>query len=460
MHVLSYLLLKHKLEVKSEKVSCFHEKKLTLYIVQGANSVEDISQWTKDQAQAYLDKYHIVYDKSANDESILDTAKRYHHAALANTNTFINNKTDMVNRMIDAAKLKLTNSYKLSTENVNALTNDLQHGLKQLELSGSLTYDKVKQTLDRLQHKAVQQKIITEAQFKELANDIQDSFTRPSWYQRLLGTVPSTSDLFPEDSYHTWLKSTITTRLEQNKELTKDQIASTVDTLKKAISTSSSSSSKLSKLGDANWWNKLSRDIEKNAKLKEGQAEELINSLRDEVTAYKIFAMDYASETTDKTQNMLWRASQYLMDTGSNVYQAVMSPLKARSASVSSAVSSAASSAADASSESDTILRSRVPQGVSDAKDSFGHYWRQKELESYQKLGYTDAHLEWIQNYISKAFNDKKDMTKDTIANSIHTIRQYLSQTKVQTAAEIDAQLKSFEELIEYWRKHGARDEL
>ncbi|KAG1240530.1 hypothetical protein G6F68_017570 [Rhizopus microsporus] len=59
--------------------------------------------------------------------------------------------------------------------------------------------------------------------------------------------------------------------------------------------------------------------------------------------------MDYASETTDKTQNMLWRASQYLMDTGSNVYQAVMSPLKARSASVSSAVSAAASSAADAS---------------------------------------------------------------------------------------------------------------
>ena len=44
--------------------------------------VEDVTNWTKDQVQAYLDKYQITYDK--NDESLLDTVKMYRDAAVVN----------------------------------------------------------------------------------------------------------------------------------------------------------------------------------------------------------------------------------------------------------------------------------------------------------------------------------------------------------------------------------------
>ncbi|CEG76858.1 hypothetical protein RMATCC62417_11694 [Rhizopus microsporus] len=430
-------------------------------------SVDDLSSWTKDQVQAYLDKYQIVYDKNANDDTLLTTVKKYRDAAMANANIFINNQSDVVNRLIDAAKIKLTSSYKLSSENANDLINDIQHSLKQLELSGALTRDKVKHSLDKLQHKAVKQKIITESQFKELAKDIEDSFYSPTWYQRLLNWAPSTSDVFPDDSYHTWLKSTITNRLQENKELTKEQIAGVVDTLKSAISSASTSASDLSKLGDAKWWQKLGNDLEKNAKLKQNQVESVIDSLRDEVTAYKIFAMDYASETSEQTQHVFARAGQYLKDTGNTIYEKVVHPLKSNSAAASASVSSAASvaseaatSATDAAAESASILRAKATESVNDAQNSFGHYWRQKELDSYRKLGYTEAHIEWIQNYLSKTFTDKKNLTKDTVYNAIRTIRQYLVQAKVQTAAHIDAQLKSLEELIEYWRRHAVRDEL
>ncbi|KAG1053390.1 hypothetical protein G6F43_004529 [Rhizopus delemar] len=429
-----------------------------------ARSVDDLSNWTKDQVQAYLDKYQIVYDKNANDQSLLGTVKKYRDAAVANTNIFINDKSDVVNKMLEAAKLKLTQSYKLSTENANALTTDLQHSLKQLELSGSLTRDKVKQSLDKLQHKAVKQKIITESQYKELARDIEDNFaTSPSWYQRLLGWAPATSDLFPEDSYHHWIKSTIGKRLEENKELTKDEVTSVINTLKLAIS---SSASDVSKLGDANWWKKVSKDLEKNAKLKENQVESVVNSIRDDVTAYKIFAMDYASETADETQHAFARAGQYIKDTGSNLYEAVRHPLKAHpdtDASVSSAVSaasSAAASATDAAGESASSLHAKATQGVHDAKGSLGNFWRQKELDTYRKIGYTEAHIEWIQGYLSKTFSDKKNLTKDAVYNAIRTIRQYLIQAKIQTASHIDAQLKSLEDLIESWRQYTVRDEL
>ncbi|RCH82826.1 hypothetical protein CU098_000424, partial [Rhizopus stolonifer] len=75
-------------------------------------------------------------------------------------------------------------------------------------------------------------------------------------------------------------------------------------------------------------------------------------------------------------------------------------------------------------------------------------------------VGYTEAHIDWIQNYLSQTFRDKKNYTKDTIYNTLRTVRQYLVQAKVQSLTHIDAQLKSLEELIEHWRVHTIRDEL
>lgn len=433
-----------------------------IFIVQ---SLEDLSHWTKDQAQAYLDKYHIVYDKNAQDQSLLDTVKRYHDAALANTNVFINNKTDIVNQISDATQLKQT--YKLSTENANALANDIQHGLKQLELSGSLTREKVKRSLDRLEHKLVQQGILTESQFKQVALDIQNKFTNPTWYQRLWG-----SNLFQDDAYHTWLQSTITRRLEKMKGLEEEEIKSVVERLKQAVSTTASSSH-LSKLGDANWWKSLAKDLEKNTRLTKDQIKAVVDSLGDEVTAYKIFAMDYASETAQDTEHIVWRAGRYLVNSAYGLYQAIADPLWSQPDLVSHKASfvkneavSSANSAKDAATEavkdadqSASVLRTQATQGVNDAQKSFGYFWRQKELETYRALGYKDAHVEWIQNYLSKTFNDKKNHTKDSISHAILTIRQYLVQAKVQTTNHIDAQLKSVEELVHYWTRQ-AHDEL
>ncbi|KAG1472615.1 hypothetical protein G6F56_001431 [Rhizopus delemar] len=429
-------------------------------------TVEDIGDWTKDQVQAYLNKYQIVY--KPDEPTLLETVKKYRDAAMVNADSFLHNPANAVNKIIDGAKLKLTSSFKLSTENANALTTDLQHSLKQLELSGSLTHDKVKQSLDKLQHKIVRQKILSESQFKELSLDIQSHFGQPTWYQRLLGQTPSTSDLFPEDSYHTWLKSNVGSRLEENKELTKDEIAAVINTLKKSIT---SSASDLSQLGDTRWWAKVSNELTKNAKLKQAQVESVIESVQDEVNAYKIFAMDYASETADDTQHLLARAGNYIKDAGNQIYHAVVhSP----SSSVSSAVSVASSAAAsatdaagksassvtEAAGKSASSLQAQATQTVNDVKDSIGHFWRQKERETYRKVGYTEAHIDWIQNYLSQTFRDKKNYTKDTIYNTLRTVRQYLVQAKVQSLTHIDAQLKSLEELIEHWRVHTIRDEL
>lgn len=453
------------------------------------NQVEDVANWSKDQVQAYLDKYQIAYDK--NDESLLDTAKRYRDAAVTNAGIFINDKADSVTRLIESLKIDLEKKYKLSGNNANGLTNDLSHELKQLELTGSLTQDKVKQALDQYRNKAVKQKYVTEAQWKQISNDIQSSFASPTWYQRVFGTGPTHYKLFRDDSFQTWLSSSIAQRLQQNKELTKEEINSVLDTLKEAVTSTSSSVQDLSKLGTAKWWKQLSKDLEKSAKLKQAQADAVVESLKDDVNAYKIFAIDYAGQAADQTQGYLAYARKYIADTGNSIYQKVV-PNARQQAEASGAVSSAsyaaasatnaaassasslaaqatdaayeyassAVSAKDAAGASASSLAAQASQSVNDAKDSFGRFWRQKELETYKQIGYTQAHIDWVENYLSKTFHDKTNFAKDHVNQAVRTVRQYLIDAKVQTAAHIDAQLKSLEGLIESWRRSTVRDEL
>lgn len=399
---------------------------------------------------------------------------------MANANYFITDKRNTIESLIDGLKIKLEKQYKMTAENIAAFTNDIQHELKQLELSGSLTQDKVKQSLDNLQHKAVKQKYVSEAQYKEIANDLASSFNSPTWFQKIFGGVTH-SGHFNDDSFHTWLSSSVTQRLQENKQLTKEEIQGVVDTLKTAIASTSANVQDLNKLATKDWWAQLSRDLEKNAKLKKDQVQGVVDSLKDEVNAYKIFAIDYAGEAADHSQHVFAAAGQYIKDKGNYIYEAVVQSIKpsqnkaesivsaassATDAAASSASSyvadatNAAASATDAAAASASVLRAQASQSVYDAKDSFGHFWRQKERETYKKIGYTEAHIDWMENYLSKTFNDKKNLAKETIHQAVRTIRQYLVQAKVQTTAHIDAQLKSLEGLVESWRRTAVRDEL
>lgn len=431
---------------------------------------------------------------------------------MANAELFVNDKTSTVQRLIDSLKITLQKKYHLSADNVQAFSDDIQHELRQLELSGSLTQDKVKQSLDKLQHQAIKQKYVTEAQYKEIANNLQSSLAPPTWYQRVFsGPTRST---FDDASFSSWIASSVTQRLQQNKDLTKDEINAVIDTVKKAVQSTTASAQDLSKLATAAWWKQLSHDLEKNAKLKQNQVSDVVESLKDEVNAYKIFAMDYAGDASKGSKSMLSSASKYLMDTGNSIYRAVVNPVKAKEAEAEAAASSAsaaanaatnsagysasslanaaanaaasatdaagssasslraaasgavndaanaASSATDAAGSSASSIRSQASQSVNNAKNSFGHFWRQKEIETYKKIGYTEAHIDWVENYLSKTFHDKTNLAKSTVQDAMRTIRQYLVNTKVQTAAHIDSQLKSLENLLESWRKTVVRDEL
>ncbi|KAI8878128.1 hypothetical protein K501DRAFT_297833 [Backusella circina FSU 941] len=420
-------------------------------------STEDIGDWTKSQVRAYLDKYKIAYDQNMDEQTLMDTVKQYHDAAADNVNDFVSDKNDKINKLIDTLKIKLEKNYKISAINVEGLSDDIKHNLKQLQLSGSLQQEQVKQSLDELGRNALKKKYVTESQWKEIASDLESSFNNnPSWLQRTFSGWSSHSD--PNQSIQNWVDKNVMNRLEQNKELTKQEIQTVTDTLIKAVSHAVNTD--VSKLGDRDWWNQLGDDIQTSAKLKRDQVQQVVESIRDDVISYKIFVMDYAN---DNSQHVFAAAGEYIKNAGNNIYEAIRSPIKARESSASSAVSvasSAAASATDAAGESASRLQAQATEAVNDAKESFARYWKDQQLETYRKIGYTEAHINWIENYLANTFFDKTSYAKDTIQNAIQTIRQYLIDAKVQTTAHVDAQIKSLESLIYSWKTTIYRDEL
>jgi hypothetical protein len=392
-----------------------------------------------------------------DEKTLMDTVKHYHDAASANVNDFVNDKDDKVNKLIDTLKTKLEKNYKLSAVNVEGLSDDIKHGLKQLQLSGSLQQEHMKQSLDELGRNALKKKYVTEAQWKEIASDLESSFNNnPSWLQRTFSGWSSHSD--PNQSIQNWVDKNVVNRLEQNKELTKQEIQSVTNTLINAVSHAVNTD--VSKLGDRDWWNLLGDDIQASAKLKRDQVQQVVESIRDDVISYKIFVMDYAN---DNPQHVFAAAGEYIKNAGNNIYDAIRSPIKARESSASSAVSvasSAAASATDAAGESASSLQAQATEAVYDVRDSFARYWRDQQLETYRKIGYTEAHINWIENYLSSTFSDKTSYAKESIQNAVQNIRQYLIDAKVQTVAHVDAQIKSLENLLYSWKNAISRDEL
>ncbi|KAI8388843.1 uncharacterized protein BYT42DRAFT_592548 [Radiomyces spectabilis] len=488
------MLLKKQILLLPSAVLC------VAVFLQGAvarGAVEDITNWTKDQAAAYLDKYNIAYDKSSDDTSLLDTVKQYRDAAAYNAQIF----GDKIDRLLDGLKIKLQKQYNLADNNLQGLMDALQHDLRQLELHNELTKERVKQSLDKLHHRVVKQKYVSEAQWKEIANDLESSFESQTWYQKFLGKQPTFSG--QDDAYHTWLNS-IANRLEKNKDLTKEQVQSVLDTVREGVT----SISDVSKVGNPAWWKQIQSKLEHKAKLTEEQAKSVATSIGPDINAYKIFAMEYAGYTYDQSQQMLAIFMDKLKESGQLTQQKMNEIMKGvenslrqlwpggitdptehgafatiKSAassitadwdassssaaysssieSVKSAASSDFASATDVAGASITSAMSHAAQATNDWKSSFAHSWRDKERQAYKKIGYTEAHIDWIFNYLHKSFNDKKSFAKHNVDRVLNGIRDYLHSAKVQSSTQIEHQINHIEKMLEAFKTHlPYRDEL
>ncbi|KAI8973202.1 hypothetical protein BDF20DRAFT_881003 [Mycotypha africana] len=94
----------------------------------------------------------------------------------------------------------------------------------------------------------------------------------------------------------------------------------------------------------------------------------------------------------------------------------------------------------------------KLHDGKTDLKGSFAYFWRQKEQDYYRRLGYTEAHIDWIQNYLYKTFKKEKSSVHSKADAASIAIKRYLHGLGIQTPAQIDQNVHKLIRHLESWR--------
>ncbi|KAI7877058.1 hypothetical protein K492DRAFT_239422 [Lichtheimia hyalospora FSU 10163] len=446
----------------------------------------DISAWTNEQLHSFMDKYGITHrqkDKSVS-ESVADTVKYYKDAAATNAEIF----GTKVDHVIDGLKIKLEQQRQLSENNVANVIEGIQHRLRRLELQGELSRDRVAETLDRMHREAVQKKIVTESQWSDIYNDVLSSFEqRQAWYQRVINRKTDEAS----SSLNRWLQG-VHDRLVTSASLTEKQANDVIANLRNSLV----STTDVSHLGNKRFYHHLKHELQKKGDLRKDQIKTVMDQLHDDVTAYKVFAMDYLGDKYSNAQEWADDMGRKIKDTGSytmdrvydwinyidghvraylptvlgghrefydkdihnakdSAYDTIRSAVSSVAADWKGSASAAARSKASIEAEvssSASSLHSEATDTINDWHKQFSDYWYDQEREFYRRMGYTEAQIEWVQHYLSKAFKDEAALTKSQVDRTLENIAHYLEDTRTQSRAQVQHQIDQLRLLIEQWR--------
>lgn len=482
-------------------------KKLTLYSILciavilfiGQSSAivrtEEVDNWSTDSLGTYFNKYNVFHDKKTDDQSWTDMAMSYKDAIASNSRIF----GSSVDRLLSGFTNSVGKQTGLANNNVESFVTDLKHQLRQLELKGQLSKDRVQAVLDKAHHQAIRQKIMTESEWDKAYSFFETSYQEPSWYQRVLRLKPNVEE--GSSSFNNWIQSVID-RVASTGGLTKDQTKSIADQLRTSISNTD-----VSRLGDKAWLDEFTTSVSKNAGLEKHQLDKVIESINKDVNGYKIFALDYTGQTKKAAKNWCQELKSYFEgiwdsiqahinhwksviqthlhfkhhETSHEFPQRVTASIKSVAHSLTNGWES--SSKSRAHSRSIKSVKSRV-SGVAyqvthaaqdatdklhqatdkihnvnfnhlknfDIKDSFAQFWRNKEHDVYRKLGYTEAHIDWIQDYLSKTFKDQKTCVRGKSDEAAIALKRYLNALHIQSPAQVDANVHKLMRHLESWR--------
>lgn len=475
-------------------------RKLTLYailcvsviLLVGQSSAivrtEEEADWTRDSLGSYFrSKYHVFHDEKADQKSLAETTSEYKDYLTSNSRIF----GGSVDRVLSGFTNTLSKHKGHASNEAESFITNLKHQLRQLELKGQLSEDRVQAVLDKAHHQAIRQKILTEAEWDKAYSFFSNSYQKPTWYQRVLQLNPSNDD--GSSSFNNWVQSVIG-RIGHVGGLTKEQTKVIADQLRTSISDTD-----FNKLGDKAWIDDFTTAVSKKTNLKKEQLDKVISSISRDVNGYKYFALDYTGQAKGQANNWcehvktcvdgFWdRVHAYIQhwksliksyfhtnhyepnrvfplhvtDSIKSVAHSITDDWEASSKSIvhsrstesmKSRVYGAASHVTDAASHVTSKISNDLDQIKNfDLKDSFAHFWRSKEHDLYRRLGYTEAQIDWIQDYLTKTFKNQKSTVHSKSDEAAIAIRRYLNAVHVQNPSQIDATVHRLKRHLESWR--------
>ncbi|KAI8334614.1 hypothetical protein BC941DRAFT_431683 [Chlamydoabsidia padenii] len=417
-----------------------------------APSTQEAAEWTKDKIQGFLQKYNLdnYYNNNLVDEAALKQKLEEYQKTAKNNAHYFGAKVD---HFTNSIKIELAKQTEISQHDMDGLVSDLQYHLRQLELQGQLTRDKVEQRVDKIQRKLAKNKSISESSWKAIKNNIQSEFSeqyyRPTFFQRVFSSSSPSTAQAAKSSIDQWLDS-VHDRLQELRVLTDNQLQSVMEQLRQAVTHNN-----LHKVASKRWYERLYNRLQKRAKLTEKQMEQIKDTMESQVNSYKVFATDYVGTKTDQSKEWM-----------EHLYDYCHHAIEAATASVEDWVSYALARAHDAvkglqhhqalvKDKAVTDLKDvkvSVEQKEQDWKKHFDQYWQNKHLEAYRRLGYSEAQIDHMKNSFSSAFANKQSMAQKNVEDTLDAMKQYMQGARVQTSAQIQAEIDKIKQQLEEWK--------
>ncbi|KAI9307059.1 hypothetical protein BJ944DRAFT_177200 [Cunninghamella echinulata] len=427
------------------------------------SSFEQVSTWSKEQVNQFLNKYHLTNNyKNSDWDQVLKRVQRYQQEAKEDAKYF----GIKINHFLNGARIQLQENKDLNQQQLDGYINDMQHQLRQLELQGSLTSDKVQQTLDKYYRKLVKNKVISESTLAGLKNEIQSTFQstvhqpQPRWYQRIFSfkSHPYTTHVEEEaanakSSVNQWLDH-VQERLKELNVLTNEQLDIIREQLNELIT-----SKRLHKLASPHWYQRLYHRLEKHAQLTQDQLDQIKDTLEDEVNAYKIFVMDYLEETKEQTKqwmggmygygcNVIHQAKHHVEEWYHHFMEKLYDALSTSHTKSKAMIQQSKENVKEKASSTVDDMKSSVKENQQDIKNQFDRYWKNKHLEAYRRLGYTEAQIDQIKNQWAQFIQQQQN----SVDHSLDQLKNYLQSTKVQTSSQIQKDMQELKKQLDEWK--------
>ncbi|CAO3588247.1 unnamed protein product [Absidia cylindrospora] len=418
-------------------------------------SPQEAVDWTKAKVNAFVNKYNLGYDKHVDESSLRQKVQEYEKAAKNNAQYF----GAKVDHFINNIKIDLEKHHELSQHDMDGVVSNLQHSLRQLELQGQLTRDKVEQSIDKVQRQLANKKSISESSWKSIKNDVASQFTesyyRPSWFQRVFSSSSSSSSSVKsaasdaKSSIDQWLDH-VQDRLRDLRVLTDNQLQAVMDQLRQAVTHRN-----LHKLASKHWYERLYHRLEKKAKLTEAQKDQIKDALEEEVNSYKVFATDYLGTKVNQSKEWMDGVYHYCCEAVDSCKSSLEDWLHYGMARFHEAVKGLQhrqQHVKDKAVDDWNEAKDSAIKTEQDWKRNFDHYWQSKHLEAYRRLGYSEAQINHMKRAITSAFHDKQSLAQKNVDTTLDSMKQYMQQARVQTSAQIQTEIDKIKRQLDHWK--------
>ncbi|KAI8089490.1 uncharacterized protein BX664DRAFT_333139 [Halteromyces radiatus] len=392
---------------------------------------------TRKEAQTYLQQYGIPHDE-LDDVHLLETVKQYRDMAVLNTELF----GDRVERLLEGLDKKLEQHYGVTEPHQRQrLIQDIERILRQLEIQGQMTRDHVHEQLlnDNNKIAVSSSHFLTPLQWQDVIKDIEEFVTPPSTWSRWFGRSSSPIKIGDKDPYHTWLDDTT---LPFQSRLSPTQFKTLYTALDKAM--------KREQLASNEWWAQLLKELDG---FSADQLEWVVEQLGIRILGFKIFAHDYLGLPTPPPV--------YEEEQGNSQYDGLrgwmdrlmkFSPLDTIITYIKQVrqhLDDQASTFLAEKKEQGQHVQEEWSKAIQHAQQSFANYWHEKEHDAYRRIGYTEAEIDWIRNYLKKALHHSAPSKSHQI---ISDIRQYLISLERQTKAQVELHVLKLDKLLQAWK--------